>query len=72
VVTLWTSVPEALGSNVGQDIGYPDLGFPWLFAVPLVKCQIGASIGPGFLNFDIISSSSFRVILPFAAVHSSY
>jgi hypothetical protein len=44
VVTLWTSIPEALGSSLGQDIGYLDLGLPWIFAVPPEKCENDGSL----------------------------
>jgi hypothetical protein len=41
-LTFLLCIPEVPGSDVGSEIGYPDLGFSWFSSDPPGKCWYSA------------------------------
>jgi hypothetical protein len=64
------SIREVPGSNLGRDIGYPDLGFSWFPSVPPGTCRDSTLNYTPTVSFHILSSLLFTIIHSLDAVYS--
>lgn len=62
VVTHYTCIREAIGSNLCRDTDYLDEGFFVVFPVPLGKCWHNSCYNKT-VYFHILSDSSFIILL---------